>query len=230
MKLIRVTQLEKFRRYITKHSDYDTEPSVIDSLTGAFKGNEYTFIGTAFHRIVEGNYSGIEKIENGRIFNIDGNKVIYDTKQCNVAMTYKKSMPEAFHELREYQEMQGVMITGSADIIDGFTIRDIKTKFSPIKDTDYIDSCQWRFYLNLFGADTFMFDLFEFAGYKKDKHGLDVRGLEIIPYDPPITCYRYDSMEQDNELLIKEFVKWAKFRGIFEQLPDYDAINGNKLH
>ncbi|MEG1685956.1 MAG: hypothetical protein RR319_08465 [Bacteroides sp.] len=229
MKLIRVTQLEKFRRYITEHSDYDTEQSVIDGITGAFKGNEYTFIGTAFHRIVEGDYSGIEKIDNGRIFNIDGNKVFYDLAQCNTAVNYAKSMPNAFHELREYQEMQGVMITGCADIINGFTIRDIKTKYSPIKDTDYTDSCQWHFYLDLFGADTFMFDLFEFVGYKKDKHGLDVRGLEIRPYSPPIVCYRYAGMEQDNNYLIREFIEWAKFRNVFDKLPDYN-INGNELH
>lgn len=230
MKLIRVTHLEKFRRYITEQSDYDTEESVIDAITGEFKGNEYTFIGTAFHRIVEGDYSGVEKIEGGRIFNIDGNKVAYDISQCKVAMSYAESMPDAFHEIREYQEIQGVMITGCVDIIDGFTIRDIKTKYSPINDTDYIDSCQWRFYLNLFGADTFMFDLFEFVGYKKDKHGLDVRGLEIRQYSPPITCYRYNGMDQDNENLVKEFVEWAKLKGLFDSLPDYDAINGNELH
>ena len=58
--LIRVTTLEAFRKYI-EQSDYAnyeiTEQSVIDSIVGEFKGNEYTRIGTAFHRIVEEHHN-----------------------------------------------------------------------------------------------------------------------------------------------------------------------------
>ena len=68
-KVVRVTQLEKFRRFITDHSEYDTEQSVIDTLTGEFKGNEYTYIGTAFHKIVEGDTDGCKKTDK------DGNRV-----------------------------------------------------------------------------------------------------------------------------------------------------------
>ena len=54
--LIRVTQLEAFRKYI-EQSDYAsyeiTEQSVIDSITGVFTGNFYTKIGKAFHKIIE---------------------------------------------------------------------------------------------------------------------------------------------------------------------------------
>ena len=50
MKLIRVTQIEKFSRYMREASAFDTEQSVIDGISGTFKGNEYTYIGTAFHK------------------------------------------------------------------------------------------------------------------------------------------------------------------------------------
>ena len=54
--LIRVTQLEAFRKYI-EQSDYAsyeiTEQSVIDSITGVFTGNFYTKIGKVFHKIIE---------------------------------------------------------------------------------------------------------------------------------------------------------------------------------
>ena len=66
MKLVRVTQLESFRKYLEGNEDKDrfitSEQDVIDGLTGVFTGNEYTRIGTAFHRIVEGNTDGVEKI------------------------------------------------------------------------------------------------------------------------------------------------------------------------
>lgn len=48
--LIRVTQLEAYRKYIeqSEYANYEiTEQSVIESITGVFAGNEYTRIGTA---------------------------------------------------------------------------------------------------------------------------------------------------------------------------------------
>jgi len=228
-RLLRVTQLEKFRRYITEHSEYDDERSVIDNLTGQFTGNQYTRVGTAFHKIVEGDTLGCKKIPGteteipGREFDIDGYPVKLDLKQCKTALEYKDRFPNAYHEIREYMDMGEIVITGCADIINGLEIRDIKTKYSPIKDSDYTDSCQWRFYMELFGVGDFFFDLFQFVGYDKDKHGYDVRGLELKPYAPAIGCHWYNTMEQDNRILLKEFVQWSKFRGLFDNLPIYKS-------
>lgn len=225
MKLIRVTQIEKFNRYMREASAYDTEQSVIDGISGTFKGNEYTYIGTAFHKIVEGDYSNIAKIDGGRAITIeDGITVLMDVEQCKVALNYADSMPLAFHEKRLYKVLnidgEDICITGCADILNGLHIRDIKTKYSYICDDDYIDSFQWRMYLQLFNTYKFIFDLFLFEGYNKDKHGLDVRGLNIKRHDP-IECIRYKSMETNNIQLISDFIKWCKFRGVYDLLPEY---------
>lgn len=251
-RLVRVTQLESFRKYIEGDEDRDrfvvTEQDVIDSLTGTFTGNVYTYIGSAFHRIVEGNTEGVEKIEegfrtflyygkevqepvpSGRKFNIDGNEVCLDVAQCKVALAYKNEYPDAFHEIREYMDLGDLVVTGCADMIDGFEIRDIKTKYSEPNDKDYIDSAQWRFYLEMFGAETFHFDLFQFKDYNKDKHGTDVRGLQLVRYTPPITCHYYRGMEDDNRRLVDEFVKWAKCRNVYDLLPEYSLETINNLH
>ena len=233
--LIRVTQIETFRKYI-EQSDYAnyeiTEQSVIDSITGEFKGNEYTRIGTAFHRIVEEGTPQCEKIPSGertflyygkeqkepvpsgRSFDVEGYKVLMDVPQYKTALAYRNEYSDAFHEIRLYKDFGNAMITGCADMIDGVEIRDIKTKYSFPTDTDYTNSCQWRFYLQLFNADVFHFDLFVFEGYDKDKHGYDVRGLPLKRYEPSITCYRYDGMEQDNMNLLNSFLEWAEHRGL----------------
>lgn len=251
-KLIRVTQLESFRKFISSDEDRDrfvvSEQAVIDSLTGVFTGNEYTRIGTAFHRIIEGDTQGVEKVGEGfrtylyygkeiqepipagRKFNIDGYDVCLDIPQCKVALAYKNEFPDAFHEIREFMDMGDYVITGCADLIDGFEIRDIKTKYSTPNDADYINSAQWRFYLEMFGADTFHFDLFIFEDYKLDKHGMDVRGLNLYRHEPAITCHSYSGMERDNRYLIDEFVKWAKCRGVYDLLPEYTEEVINKLH
>ena len=251
-RLVRVTQLEAFRKYIEGDEDKDrfvtSEQDVIDILTGVFTGNEYTRIGTAVHRIVEGNTEGVEKIGEGvrtflyygkemqepvpvgRKFNIDGYDVCLDVPQCKVALKYKDEYPDAFHEVREFMDFGDIVVTGCADMIDGFEIRDIKTKYSQPNDSDYINSAQWRFYLEMFGAETFHFDLFCFEGYNKEKHGMDVRGLPLTRYSPSITCYYYNGMFEDNRRLIEEFVKWAKCRGVYNLLPEYTEETINNLH
>ena len=221
--IVRVTQIEAFRRFI-HNSEYDryqiTEQSVIDSITGQFRGNEYTRIGTAFHKVVEeGDYSlPYNPDTHGYDIDIDGNIVKFTMEQARVALNYRDEHWGAFHEVRRYKDYGRAIVTGCADMIDGIELRDIKTKYSTPSDKDYIDSCQWRYYLDIFGADVFHFDLFIFEGYKIDKHGYDVRGLELKRYTPPITCYRYPEMEAENLALLNEFMDFAESRNLIKYL------------
>lgn len=212
--IVRVTQLEKFRRWRDGVSEFDTEQSVLDTLSGAFTGNEYTWIGTAFHKIVE---QGEKAWEDG-IVHTAGGDVFMNEMQKNVAILYRNTMPEAFHETRlskPYQTSKGlVTITGCADIIHGNVIRDIKTKYSSPIQQEYIDSCQWRFYLDIFGADQFVFDLFWFKNYNRSM-GMDVRRLELKQLDP-IPCLRYASMEKDIQILLDDFMEWIEYRNLYE--------------
>lgn len=237
--VIRVTMIEAFRRYLeqSEYANYEiTEQSVIDSVTGAFKGSVYTRIGTAVHRIIEEGKPVCKKVSEGvrnftfkgkpvtepvpcgRSFEVEGNDVVLDIMQIKTALAYREAYPNAFHEFREYKDYGDCVVTGCADVINGTEIRDIKNKFSQnFSDQDYIDSCQWRFYMELFGLDTFHFDLFVFDGYDADKHGYDVRGLPLHRYDP-ITCYNYSLLEQDNRRLLSEFLLWAKTRELTQYL------------
>lgn len=218
---IRVTMIEAFRRYLA-NGDYDryeiTEQSVIDSVTGKFEGNTLTRIGTAFHHIAELGEDYGAPIEDGWQFDIEGHEVRMSDAQRQVALDYSREHPFAFHEIRWRKDYGQAIVTGCADMIDGLEIRDIKTKYSAPSDKDYIDSCQWRYYLDIFGANVFHFDLFVFQGYDKEKHGYDVRPLELTRHTPPITCYRYPQMESDNIRLLNEFMDWAEARDLIKYL------------
>ena len=236
---VRVTTVESFRRYIEQSelSNFEiTEQSVIDSISGEFVGNQKTRIGTAVHRIIEEGTPVCEKVPEGvreftyyrkpatepvpcgRSFDVDGYKVVLDVPQIKTALAYREQYPDVFHEVREFKDYGDCIVTGCADMLCPTEIRDIKNKFSlNFSDTDYINSCQWKFYLELFGLDVFHFDLFIFDDYKEDKHGYDVRGLPMHRHEP-ITCYRYPSMEQDNRRLLKEFLKWAESRNLTQYL------------
>jgi len=227
MKLhLRVTTLEKFRRYIEEVSDYETEESLMETLSGSFTGNEYTRIGTAFHKIVErGNIS--EKYDckvtdkgvfSSSFINIDGFKVIFNQSHIDTALAYKAEINGCFHEIRAYKTyvINGVEIeiSGQTDVLLGRIIRDIKTKYSYIKSiSDYTDSIQSKLYMDIFEVPQFFFDVFEFVGYNKEKHGYDVSSLPIKRHDP-IPCMAYEGMQKDIEILLTQFLDYIKFRKI----------------
>ncbi len=220
--IVRVTQLEAFRRYIT-NTDRDrfqiSEQSLIDSITGRFKGNSLTKIGTAFHSIIEkGEDILTHPTDGGFRMPIEGGDVYLSHTHTDIALRYRDSHPAAFHEVRLYKDFGPAIITGCADLIDGIEMHDVKTKFSTPSDSEYVNSCQWRYYLDIFEADTFLFDLFIFQGYNSKKHGTDVRPLTLIPHTPPITCRRYQGMEADNALLLDQFIQWATSRNLLKYL------------
>ena len=219
--LVRTTAIEAFRRYLANgDNDYYeiTEQSVIDSVTGEFKGSEYTRIGTAFHSVVQYGEPSYAAPQDGCMIDVDDHAVRFNEEQLKIALDYRNEHPNAYHEYRGYRDYGRAIVTGCADMIDGVEIRDIKTKYSVPSDSEYIDSCQWRYYLDIFGADVFHFDLFVFNGYSKEKHGYDVRELELTRHTPPITCYRYPEMENDNLALLNQFMDWAEARGLTEYL------------
>lgn len=234
--LIRATQLEQFRRFISDKYEYMTEQDVINTCTGVFEGNVKTRIGSALHSIVENGTDVItmsipagvrqftyygkpcsEPVQLGKVVSIERNNIIFDEGQIALILNYKKSYPYAFHEQRKQKDYGKVVITGCADMIDGSEIRDIKTKFSAPSDDDYIDSYQWRIYCDLFEADRFSFDLFEFEDYSETKHLYDVRGLNLRQHDP-IVVYPYEHMHQDILNLIDDFVDFAKSRNFYDSL------------
>lgn len=222
--IVRVTTLEAFRQFITNSIERDfyeiPEQRVIDTIKGDFKGNEYTRIGTAFHSIIETGEPHHADPKDGCRIDVDGHAVMFNAQQLQTALDYRNEFPGAFHEIRQYKDYGRAIVTGCADLIDGIEPHDIKTKYSNPSDKEYIDSCQWRYYLDIFNADVFHFDLFIFDRYKPKKHGYDVRGLEVRRHTPPINCYRYPNMEADNLALLNEFMDFAESRGLVGYLTE----------
>jgi len=211
---IRVTQLEKFRRFICETSEYDSEESLMETLTGKFTGNEYTRIGTAFHKIVECG----DVCDLAGFIKIDDFKIKFNQSQINTALEYKKSISGCFHEIRanKVYSINGteINVSGGADVVLGNQIRDIKTKYSYLKSiSDYTDSVQWKLYCDIFELPEFYFDIFEFKGYQKEKNGYDVSGLTLVKHDP-IHCIEYSGMQNDIELLLTQFLDFIRFRKI----------------
>jgi len=219
----RVTTIEAFRRFIQGASIYSTEENLLETLTGKFTGNEYTRIGTAFHKIVEcGDISRklIPDLNNciKSVVKVDDFDVIFNQSHIDIAFQYKAEIQGCFHELRASKVylIDGVEIevSGGLDVLLGNLIRDIKTKYSAIRsETDYTDSYQWRFYLDLFEVPKFLYDIFEFKGYKKERDMYDVSKLILVRHEP-IECLEYAGMRKDIEKLLTQFVEYLQFRNL----------------
>ena len=213
--------MEKFRRFAAGVSSYDTEQSLLETLSGEFKGNAYTQTGTAFHNIVELGEAAFKYDTQGFVVSSDNVQVLMDKAQILEALNYRYDMAGAVYETpigRDYNEgIFPIHVTGRVDVIHGSDVRDIKTKYSESHAEDYMDSYQWRLYLEILEADRFYFDVFEFKRYDKDRNGIDVRGLPLVR-TIPVECLRYDDMERDNLMLIDNFREYIHSKNLYHLL------------
>lgn len=230
MQLIRVTQLEQFRKWMTG-CFYVNEQSVIDSLSGDFQGNNKTRIGTAGHKVVELGRDAVlrdcaiqcpKMLDTGVITIDDEYFSRYNWGQISALLNHRFSIDGAFHEQKYGKEFQTkhypIYVGGTIDIIHGITLRDNKFVFSTPDYSNYTESQQWKLYLEFMELDIFYFDLFEFKGYK-DEMKLNVSTLDLVQHEP-LECIRYKNMELDNQKLVEQFIDWIEFRQLKHLLMD----------
>jgi hypothetical protein len=141
-------------------TQYDTEESFLCQLKGGFKGNDKTTVGTAFHAIVERGESvceakrspGLSEFDPVTVtaavtaaVNVEGKRVVFNGYQMDVALDYRGELRGAFHEVPAKKvfptHCSDITVSGTADILHGIYIRDIKTRFSQMK-TQYRDGFQ----------------------------------------------------------------------------------------
>ena len=209
--MIRVTTLESFRRFRDNVTEtYDTEEKLIEHIKGEFKGNCKTEIGSAFHQIIE------EKAYSARNGLTYPTLVKFSDNQILIALTHAKNISPFVPEIRKNKVFDTgkykVEISGCTDVLQGNTLRDTKCKFSAPTYMDYYNSFQWRIYLSIFGLDRFLYDIFEFIGYK-DEMVKDVSSLTLKQHEP-FECARYEKMESEIIILINDFMEWIEFRNL----------------
>lgn len=208
--MIRVTTLESFRRFRDNVTEtYDTEEKLIEHIKGEFKGNCKTEIGSAFHFIIEEKNAFRNDI-------FDKYGVYFNYDQIAVGVRHALSIEPFVPEIRKNKVFDTgkykVEISGCTDVLQGNTLRDTKCKFSAPTYMDYYNSFQWRIYLSIFGLDRFLYDIFEFVGYK-DEMVKDVSSL-VLKQHEPFECVRYEKMESEIITLINDFMDWIYFRNL----------------
>ena len=181
--LARVSHIEAYRRW-TLSEDGSAEDLIrfitTDNPTPAMKA------GTAFHKAIElagyGEHS--ELSANGYTFLMPDAEI---------------AIPEV-RELRAFKQYGGLMVTGCVDCLDGRIVIDHKTtsRFDPER---YLSGAQWKFYLDIFEADTFRWNVWV------------IREVEplVFKVDPPefLEAHRYPGMEDDCARLAADYHQFA---------------------
>lgn len=182
--LARVSAIETFRRW---REDEDQDVADLVTRLTDFQPTENMLAGTAFHKALE-----------------DATDGAYDTLEAN---GYTFLLPDAeialaeIRELRAYGRFGPLAVTGQVDALHGKRVEDHKTTAS-FRPDGYLEGCQWRFYLDIFGADVFRWNVFEIAPTKEPK---------TYTVKPPhlLEQYRYPGLHDDCMALAADFYAFA---------------------
>lgn len=189
--LARVSWIESYRRWLNWQPLFEgQEEPTLDDLINSILSNEPTeamLVGTAFHKALETALEGE-----------------FDTLEAN---GYTFRLPDAAIELpqvrefRAYKDYDGLTVTGQVDGIFGRKIIDHKTT-SRFDAEGYMAGVQWRFYLDIFGADVFQWNIFERKETGEREYALSV------PHE--LTAYRYPALHDDCQRFAAGFLEFAQ--------------------
>lgn len=188
--LTRVSNIEAYRRWINWEPRFegDEEPS-LDQFVRSITTDEPTeamMAGTAFHAAIELAQDG----EHTR-FSAHG---------------YTFHLPDAEIELPDIREMRaskqygGLTVTGKVDGLIGRAINDHKTT-SKVDLDRYMEGYQWRFYLDIFGADAFTWQIFELKELEAKVYRVSAPQI--------LKAYRYPELATDCARMAAEFLEFA---------------------
>lgn len=228
-----VTTIEKYRRYTRALTQRDNEHELLQSIKGIFEGNDMTQVGEAYHKIIEGealvmdNGLQVELQRDGR-----ATAIFFTPEQAEPALAFRDAHPTMIHEIsiqKVYQTKYGpILVKGRLDGQEGLETEDKKCKFGQVNFQDYLDSYQWRFYLDILGTDSFYYDIFEVRGFDGLNGAQPYRlpGVTFHAHDR-LQCFRYQYMGYDCLSLLNDFLDYVELRQLWQflkQAPELVTI------
>jgi hypothetical protein len=158
--------------------------------------------GTAFHKLLEYAQSGVgdiwEATQDGYTFAFTLDADLY--------------LPP-MREWRREKDYGGITVSGQVDAIAGNTIWDHKTT-ERFDAENYLTSKQHCYYLDLFGADRFIWNIWECKPieYRTSEEDADIpttKQYEVFALHQ-LTQYRYPEMEAECRELAHEYAEFAR--------------------
>ncbi len=198
MSTYRVSHVEAFRRF---ERDEDAEiDDLLASIRGEGAGSEAMRVGTAFHRALElASFGDFESLEaNGYRFTFDGN--------CELMLPMVREVRASKTWMVDDAP---ITISGQVDAIDGKLVIDHKTtaRFDPER---YIAGCQWKLYLEIFGAQQFRWTVFEIQEIAAELGSGEQ--AYVVTAQHRLEQFRYPALEADCQALVERFARFVRER------------------
>lgn len=196
--IISTTIIDKFLLYLKE--DWLTEAMLIDTIKGISPPTRYTELGTVFHNLLEQGYKAPLNLD-GSAFISNDIEFSYDIMtKCFNYINY--NFPFEQKIAKGYPTRYGfVDIVGKVDQLQGLHINEFKTCWHGFDYLKYLNSCQWRFYLDLFGAEQVNYLVFELYDGKKS---ITLRNIHQFSFTP------YKSLDIDLRMYLEEFILFIK--------------------
>ena len=192
MNTFRVSNVEAFRRFL--HDDDIALECLLADIRGDRQPSELMLAGTAFHKVLENAPLGEMEEAGANGF------------EFTILADIDLAMPE-IRELRASKvylvDGLPIAISGQVDAIEGNRIFDHKTtgRFDPER---FMASYQWRLYLEIFGASSFVWNVFVMQPLEDEERRYCISAFYSL------SQYRYPGMERDCEALVSEFARFVR--------------------
>ncbi len=188
--LARVSNIEAYRQWKNWQPLFDgQEEPTVDDLVRFIITDEPTEAmkaGTAFHKALETAQDGSHETfeANGFRFSLPASDLV---------------LPPV-REVRAYGEYGPLSVTGQVDALRGRLVFDHKTtsKFDPER---YLNGCQWKFYLDLFEADAFTWNVFVLKELEPQHYAVSA--------PQTLTAYRYPELHEACRELAADYHDFA---------------------
>lgn len=195
--LTRVSNIEAYRRWMNWKPLFDgQEEPTLDDLVRHIttdEPSEAMMAGTAFH-------AAIETAQEGEHDAFEAMGYTFHLPDAELALS-------AIRELRGFKDYGDLTVSGKVDCLSGKVVIDHKTT-SRVDFERYLEGCQWRFYLDIFGAEIFRWHIFELKELADKTY--EVKSPQTLE------ARRYPELGADCARLANEFHEFAVRVG----LPD----------
>jgi hypothetical protein len=157
--------------------------------------------GSALHKILE------EADIAAGVLILDKAETVYNGNRFRFRFDLDAEVALApVRELKRTRRMQvrghNVTLVAKVDLLDGLKVKD--HKYAKGFDAEnYVDSFQWRAYLDVFGADEFVYNIF--VGDLEAK-----TGVWVVDEFHAWSCFRYPGMEKDVFNQLDRFVEFCE--------------------
>lgn len=223
---IRVTAIESFRQFLYCGDNEDTpwinEPNVINTVMGIESTNVKADYGTAGHSIIE------DPMEYKTNTGFKVNDFIFTDTQVSPLMDFRAAHPLMTREipLSKFYTTPffDIIVTGTCDHLEGNVVRDTKFKFGNFDVADFMDSVQWKLYLDMLGVKQFVYDFFKVTGFDSmaDMAKSRIGKCESMPLQS------YSGMQDDIQTVLYDFAEWVVFKGLQQYLV-IDKKKANRI-